>query len=96
LIVWGLLAFTLVKGTVIAGANASRWIKIPFIGITFQTSTLASIVLMLFVARYLSKNREVPITFKASLIELWAPVFVTIALILPANLSTAALLFSMV
>ena len=39
-IVWALLAYTLVKGTVIAGANASRWMKVPFIGITFQTSTL--------------------------------------------------------
>ena len=95
-IVWILLAYTLVKGTVIAGANASRWIKIPFIGITFQTSTLASIVLMIFVARYLSKKREVPITFKSSILELWLPVFITLIFILPANLSTAALIFSMV
>lgn len=95
-IVWLLLGYTLVKGTVIAGANAARWIQVPFIGITFQTSTLASIILMIFVARYLSKKRETPITFKNSLWELWAPVFVTIGLILPANFSTAALMFSMV
>jgi cell division protein FtsW len=95
-IVWVLLAYTLIKGTVIAGANASRWIKIPFIGITFQTSTLASIVLMIFVARYLSKKREVPITFQSSLLELWLPVFITLMFILPANLSTTALIFSMV
>lgn len=95
-VVWVLLAYTLIKGTVIAGANASRWIQIPFIGITFQTSTLAFIVLMVFVARYLSKKREEPITFKNSLWELWAPVFVTLGLILPANFSTAALMFSMV
>ena len=44
-IVWLLLAYTLVKGTVIAGANASRWIQVPFIGISFQTSTLAFLVL---------------------------------------------------
>lgn len=95
-VVWILLAYTLVKGTVIAGANASRWIQVPFIGITFQTSTLASIVLMVFVARYLSKKRETPLTFKNSLWELWAPVFVTLAFILPANFSTAALMFAMV
>lgn len=95
-IVWLLLGYTLVKGTVIAGANAARWIQVPFIGITFQTSTLASIILMIFVARYLSKKRETPITFKNSLWELWTPVFVTIGLILPANFSTAALMFSMV
>lgn len=95
-IVWILLAYTMIKGTVIAGANASRWIQVPFIGITFQTSTVASIVLMLFVARYLSKKREEEITFQASLIELWLPVFITLIFILPSNLSTAALLFSMV
>lgn len=95
-IVWILLAYTMVKGTVIAGANASRWIQVPFIGITFQTSTVASIVLMLFVARYLSKKREEKITFQSSLLELWLPVFITLIFILPSNLSTAALLFSMV
>ena len=95
-IVWILLAYTMIKGTVIAGANASRWIQVPFIGITFQTSTLASIVLMLYVARYLSKKQEEEPTFQASLIELWLPVFVTLMFILPSNFSTAALIFSMV
>ncbi|MFI0490739.1 FtsW/RodA/SpoVE family cell cycle protein [Flavobacterium sp.] len=95
-IVWILLAYTMIKGTVIAGANASRWIQVPFIGITFQTSTLASIVLMLYVARYLSKKREEEATFKESLLELWLPVFITLMFILPSNFSTAALIFSMV
>jgi len=95
-IVWLLLAYTLLKGTVIDGANASRWIKVPFVGITFQTSTLASIVLMIFVARYLSKTRETPVTFQNSLWELWTPVGVTLMFILPANFSTAALIFAMV
>ncbi|MES2747097.1 MAG: FtsW/RodA/SpoVE family cell cycle protein [Bacteroidota bacterium] len=95
-IVWVLLIYTLVKGTVIDGANASRWIQVPFIGISFQTSTLAAIVLYVFVARYLSKSREVQLTFKQSLFELWLPVFITIMFILPANFSTAALIFSMV
>ena len=95
-VVWILLGYTMVKGTVIAGANASRWIKVPFIGITFQTSTLAFIVLMIFVARYLSKKREIPVTFKNSLWELWTPVFITLLFILPSNFSTAALMFSMV
>ncbi|PWA06494.1 FtsW/RodA/SpoVE family cell cycle protein [Flavobacterium psychrotolerans] len=95
-VVWILLGYTLVKGTVVAGANASRWIQVPFIGITFQTSTLASIVLLIFVARYLSKKRETPVTFKSSLWELWLPVFVTLMFILPANLSTSALIFTMV
>lgn len=95
-VVWILLAYTIIKGTVIAGANASRWIQVPFIGITFQTSTLAFIVLMIFVARYLSKKREIPLTFKNSMWELWTPVFITLMFILPANFSTAALMFAMV
>ncbi|SDZ93787.1 cell division protein FtsW [Flavobacterium gillisiae] len=95
-VVWILLLYTLVKGTVIAGANASRWIQVPFIGISFQTSTLASVVLFIFVARYLSKTREEPLTFKSSLWELWLPVFVTLILILPANFSTTALIFAMI
>ena len=95
-VVWILLIYTLLKGTVIDGANASRWIQIPFIGISFQTSTFAAIVLYVFVARYLSKTRDIPITFKGSIWELWTPVFVTLLLIFPANLSTAVLIFAMV
>lgn len=95
-VVWLLLIYTLFKGTVIEGANASRWIQIPFIGISFQTSTLAAIILYVFVARYLSKSREGAVPFKQSFIELWVPVGITIMLILPANFSTAALIFAMV
>ncbi len=95
-IVWVLLGYTLIKGTVIGGANASRWIQVPFIGISFQTSTLAFIVLMVYVARCLSKPREVEPTFQESFIQLWLPVFITLGMILPANFSTAALMFSMV
>jgi cell division protein FtsW len=94
--VWLLLVYTLLKGTMIDGANASRWIQVPFIGITFQPSAFASMVLLMFVARYLSKTAIEDMTFKKSLLELWAPVFFTLMLILPANFSTAALIFSMV
>ena len=93
---WVLLLYTLFKGTLIEGANASRWIQVPFIGITFQPSAFASMVLLLFVARYLSKTEVEDMTFQKSLLELWAPVFFTLMLILPANFSTAALIFSMV
>jgi cell division protein FtsW len=91
-----LLVYTFFQGTVIDGANASRWIKVPFIGVTFQTSALAFIVLMIYVARYLAKMEGKEINFKASFFELWLPVFGILALILPANFSTAALIFSMV
>jgi len=41
-----LLLYTMAQGTTIEGANASRWIQVPFVGVTFQTSTLAAVVLM--------------------------------------------------
>jgi cell division protein FtsW len=91
-----LLVFTLSQGTMIGGANASRWIRIPFVGIGFQTSTLAGLVLMVFVARYLAKNKEKEIKFKESLMQLWVPVSIVLVLILPANFSTTAILFVMI
>ncbi len=91
-----LLLVTLLQGTTIDGANASRWIRVPFVGFTFQTSTLAALVLMVFVARYLSKIFEQEISFKSSIMPLWLPVFVVLILILPANFSTTAIIFTMV
>ncbi|MDA0326087.1 MAG: FtsW/RodA/SpoVE family cell cycle protein [Bacteroidetes bacterium] len=91
-----LLLVTLLQGTTIDGANASRWIRVPFVGFTFQPSTLAALVLMVFVARYLSKIFEENISFKSSIIPLWLPVFVVLILILPANFSTTAIIFTMI
>ena len=91
-----LLLYTLFQGTTIGGANASRWIQIPFVGVSFQTSTLAFTVLMVYVARYLAKVSDKEYTFKESLLELWLPVFAILVLILPTNFSTTALIFSMV
>lgn len=91
-----LLLYTLFQGTTIGGANASRWIQIPFVGVSFQTSTLAFTVLMVYVARYLAKVSDKKYTFKESLLELWMPVFGVLVLILPTNFSTTALIFSMV
>jgi cell division protein FtsW len=76
--------------------NAKRWISVPLVGFTFQPSTLASVVLMVYVARYLSKIQDKKITFKESLLPLWIPVFLVLVLILPANFSTAAIIFTMV
>ena len=91
-----LLLYTASQGTVIDGANASRWIRIPIIGLSFQTSTLASVIAMIYTARYFSKHKDKKISFKSSLIELWLPIFIVVLLIFPSNLSTAALLFLMV
>ncbi len=91
-----LLGLTILQGKTIDGANASRWIQIPFVGMSFQTSTLAAVVLMVYVARYMSKIKDETITFKASVLPLWLPVFLILILILPANFSTAAIMFFMV
>ncbi|MCL7765274.1 FtsW/RodA/SpoVE family cell cycle protein [Polaribacter sp. Z014] len=89
-----LLIYTLSQGTTIGGANASRWIRIG--GIGFQTSTLAGLVLMVYVARYLSRNKDKAISFKESLWQLWLPVALVLVLILPANFSTTAIIFVMI
>ena len=95
-VIFVLLLVTLAEGTTIAGSNASRWIRIPFVGVTFQTSTLASVVLLTYVARYLSRIKDKTVSFKETLLPLWMPVFVILTLILPANLSTTAIIFTMV
>ncbi|WP_411893483.1 FtsW/RodA/SpoVE family cell cycle protein [Winogradskyella sp. A2] len=95
-IVFVLLLVTLLQGTTIDGANASRWIKIPIVNMSFQTSTLAAVVLMVYVARYLSKIKDKVVSFNETIIPLWAPVFIILILILPANFSTTAIIFTMI
>jgi len=91
-----LLIYTASQGNLIAGANANRWIRIPIVGLSFQTSTLASIVLLAYVAHLMSKDNPKLYRLKTSILPLWLPVFLVILLILPANLSTSALMFFMV
>lgn len=91
-----LLIVTLAQGTTMGGANASRWIKIPILGVGFQTSTFAGVVLMVYVARYLAKIKDTVVTFKETIVPLWLPVAAVLALILPANFSTTAIIAAMV
>ena len=91
-----LLVLTLAQGTASGGTNASRWIRLPFVGLGFQPSNLAAVVLMVYVARYLTKIKDKTIRFKESIVPLWLPVFLVVMLILPANFSTAGIIFSMV
>lgn len=91
-----LLLVTMFQGNLVSGANASRWIRLPILGFSFQPSTLASVVMMVYVARYLSKIKDQIISFKESILPLWIPIFTVVLLILPSNFSTAALIFSMV
>ena len=95
-VVFILLMYTASQGNIINGTNANRWIQIPIIGFTFQTSSLASIILMIYVAHYMSKNNDKIITFGNSFLSLWIPIIGILLLIFPSNFSTAIILFSMV
>ncbi len=86
----GLLALTLAQGRTIGGANASRWLNI--FGVSFQTSAMANVVLIMYVARQLAKRKEEWTFWQSFRKVLWA-IFLTVGLILPANFSTAALVF---
>lgn len=90
-----LLVYTLTQDTTIGGASAKRWIEIPFIGLSFQTSSLANVILMTYIARFLALHKDKEITFKESFKTLWLPIIVVLALIVPENLSTSGLIFVM-
>jgi cell division protein FtsW len=84
-----LLLYTLVFG---ASLNeASRWIKLPIINLTFQTSDFAKLGLFMYLGRQLSRKQEVIKDFKKGFIPLILPVAIICMLIAPANLSTALL-----
>lgn len=87
-----LLAITLVAGTSVN--SASRWLTLPVINITFQTSDLAKLALIAFLARQLSQRQEKMDDFKEGFIQIIWPVLIVCVLILPANFSTAAVLFA--
>ncbi|MBL4624901.1 MAG: FtsW/RodA/SpoVE family cell cycle protein [Flavobacteriales bacterium] len=87
-----LLLLTLLMGTNIH--NASRWLVIPVINQSFQTSDLAKLALIMYVARVLSVRQDVIKDFKKAFMPIVLPIFVVCGLIFPANFSTAAVLFT--
>lgn len=90
-----LLFITALQGNEIDGANASRWISIPLINISFQPSSLASIFLLIYTSNYISKTREKKLNFSNSFIKLWLPILLVVMLVLPSNFSTAFMIFSL-
>ena len=91
-----ILLFTSLQGNLIDGANASRWIKLPIIGLSFQPSSMATVILMVYVSFYLSKNFNKNINFSKTIFPLWIPIILVVFLILPSNFSTAAMIFLMI
>jgi cell division protein FtsW len=86
-----LLLYTLIFGEV--RNDAARWTTLPGLNIMFQPSDLAKLALIMFVARMLAKKQEKIKDMKSAFIPILIPVLVICGLILPANLSTAAILF---
>lgn len=94
IILW--IAIPLLALTLVAGLNlndARRVLPLPF-GLTFQTSDLAKLTLIMYLARMLTKRQEVIKDFRGAFIPIIIPVLIVCFLILPANFSTAAILFT--
>ena len=84
-----LLIYTLFFGTNLNEAN--RWIKLPVIHMTFQTSDMAKLALFMYLSRQLSKKQNVIKDFKKGFLPVIIPIAIVCILIAPANLSTALL-----
>jgi len=93
-ILW--IAIPLLFLTLFVGLNlneARRVLPLPF-GLTFQTSDLAKLTLIMYLARMLTKRQDVIKDFKSAFLPIVIPVLIVCFLILPANFSTAAILFT--
>lgn len=86
-----LLFITLVFGIEIN--DARRWLTIPVVNISFQTSDLAKLALIMYIARALAKNQGNIKDFKTGFLPVMLPALIVCGLIAPSNLSTAAILF---
>ncbi|MFY7848303.1 MAG: FtsW/RodA/SpoVE family cell cycle protein [Bacteroidia bacterium] len=87
----GLLVVTLAIGSEIN--DATRVLPIPGLGITFQTSDMAKLFLIMYIARYLAKNQD-QIESPTAFWRITAIISIVVLLIAPENLSTALVLFS--
>src|SRR5688572_19473878 len=85
-----LLLYTLFFGVTMN--EGSRWIRLPFINMTMQTSDLAKLALFIYLARLLSKKQDMIKNLRKGFLPVIIPVAITCMLIAPANLSTALLL----
>jgi len=84
-----LLIYTLFFGAEIN--EGSRWIKLPVVNMTIQTSDFAKLALFMYLSRQLSRKQNIIKDFKKAFIPLIVPVAITCVLIMPANLSNALL-----
>jgi len=91
-----IISIPLLLITLLIGASlneASRWIMVPGLGLSFQTSDLAKFALIMYVARFLAQKQDNIKDFKTVFRPLILTIGITCLLIFPANFSTSALLF---
>ena len=89
-----LLAYTMAKG--VSLNEASRWTKIPLIGISFQPSEIAKLAIIIFVARVLGKHQGDKAALSKSFWSIMIHTLIVVGLIFKDNLSTAVLIFGVV
>ena len=87
-----LLALTLAVGT--EYNDAQRWLEVPGLGLTFQTSDLAKISLITYIARSITAKQDYISDFQSAFLPIIMPVIIVCLLIAPSNLSTAAVIFA--
>ncbi len=87
----GLLIFTMFFGTKVN--DAGRWVRIPFVGLTFQSSDFAKLAMILYVSRLLVKKKDLLNDWKGGFIPVVLPVLIISGLILKDNFSTAVIVF---
>ncbi|MES2800344.1 MAG: FtsW/RodA/SpoVE family cell cycle protein [Bacteroidota bacterium] len=87
-----MLLFTFFFAAQVNGAG--RWIRIPFVGLTFQSSDFAKLALIVYLARTLVKKKDVLDNWREGFVPLIVPILLTCGLILKDNFSTAALVFA--
>jgi cell division protein FtsW len=84
-----LLIYTLFFGVRLN--EGSRWIRLPIINLTFQSSDLAKLGLFMYLSRLLSRKQDTIKDFRSGFLPMIIPIGVVCLLIAPANLSTALL-----
>jgi cell division protein FtsW len=86
-----LLLFTWFFGAEVNGAG--RWIRIPFVNLTFQSSDFAKLALIIYLSKLLVRKQQKFDNWKEGIFPLLLPIGLTCFLILKDNFSTAAMLF---
>ena len=86
-----LLVYTIAFGVEVN--EARRWIAIPFVGVTFQTSDFAKLALIIYVARAISSKQDYIKDFNSAFLPIIVPILIICSLIAPSDLSSALILF---